>query len=122
MDGQVFLKIIYIKYGFGRIFDLPNYIDANFHRIAQLVINLLLIVSQGQSFQREFLASDGIVISPAAMLAYRYGIDLHFNQGFGRRVDAAAKRIDPIETFFAQSTVIFAKQGQYQSFIGINNF
>ena len=66
LQRQEFLIVIYRKDRFGRIVDTPDDRDSDFHRIAQAVVDFLLVVIQRHHFQRDFLGRHNLILRAVA--------------------------------------------------------
>ena len=118
LQGKEFLVVIHVKYGFGGVDDAPCHGDADFHRVAQTVVDLLAAVVQGHDLQGNLLAGCFLCSGcRCACTVYIVDIPALAELRMGSGIDAGTERIDKVEAILFERSDIVAEQRQHQRFL-----
>ena len=126
LNGQKFHVIVHIKYSFRGILHPPDDHNADLDGIAQLVVDFLFAVVQGERLEGYFFAAGGILFLRAAETEFHAG-QVSGDAGFrfaalDGGVYGGDEGVDEKDAGFPQCTVVFAEQREDQRFIGPDDF
>ena len=116
LDGEVFLKVLHREDGDGRVRDAPDDDGADDDRVAQGVVDLLLLVVQGAGLEGNLLGlaegDGGLHAGGGDLLHGLRRLAVHDGGGVG-----GDEWVDRIEARGAQGAVILTKEGQHQRLV-----
>ena len=118
LEGEVFLIIVHVENGLGRVHHAPHDRDADLDGVAEAVVYLLAGVIEGHYLERDLLAGilgQGHGIDARAEKLHRLGraavhVTALVELRLGRGVDADAEGIDKVEAGLPQRAGIVAEQ------------
>ena len=118
LEGEVLLVVVHIEHRLGSVGDPPDHGDADLHRVAQTIVDLLPGVVQGHHFKRNFLAH-AVALGDGLCAAVHVAALAQF--GACRRVDSGAEGADPVEARLPQGACIVAEEGEHQRFLRLEH-
>ena len=129
LQGEVFLVVVHVEDGLGRVHHTPDDRDADLDGVAEAVVDLLAGVREGHGLERDLLAGHlGGDIHALAQSRVQQGGALaavHIaglvQLGFGRGVDRHTEGIDKIETRILECADIFAEECEHQRLLRLEH-
>ena len=111
MQGEERLVVVHLEGSLGGVHHPPHNGNADFHRIAQAVVDFLLVVAERHDFQGHFFAH--VVPGPGGL-----HVSALVQLGESGWVDAGAEGVDPVEALSLQGADVVAEQSQHQCLLG----
>ena len=128
LQRKIFLEVVYIKDGLGRIRHPPHDGDADLHRVAQAIIDFLAGIVQRHDLQRDPLVAAHLHRSLRTLRRQHDACGLaavHIaglvQLGLCGGVEGRAEGIYKVKARALQRADIFSEQRQHQRFLGLEH-
>ena len=119
LQGQVFFVVVHIEHGLCGVGHPPDHRNADLHRVAQAIVDLLAGVVQGHHLQGDLLA---VLLTVSLHHRALLNITALAQDGACGGVDRRAEGIDPVKALPLQGADVITEQGQHQRFLGLEDF